>query len=80
MHYVYIIRSTSHPDETYIGYSTDLKQRIIDHNNGLSKHTSKFMPWDLLWAGIFQTKEKAQAFEKYLKTASGRAFRNKRLL
>jgi putative endonuclease len=50
-------------DATYTGSSTNLKNRIIAHNNGQSKHTAKFKPWDLLWAGIFSTKEKAEKFE-----------------
>jgi hypothetical protein len=31
MYYVYLLRSTSSPDKTYIGYSEDLKQHLADH-------------------------------------------------
>ena len=34
MHYVYLIRSESHPDETYIGLTSDLRARIAKHNEG----------------------------------------------
>jgi hypothetical protein len=34
----------------------------------------------LVWYSAFSTSEKCSEFEKYLKTASGKAFRNKRLV
>ena len=37
-------------------------------------HTSKFKPWRIQTAIAFDGKEKACAFEKYLKTGSGREF------
>ena len=48
MQYVYLLRSKSHPKEQYIGCTTDLKQRILDHNQGHSPHTAKFTPWKLV--------------------------------
>ncbi|MEO8326749.1 MAG: GIY-YIG nuclease family protein [Nitrospirota bacterium] len=48
MKYVYLIRSKSHPKQSYIGISSDLKKRLIVHNSGISVHTSKFMPWKLV--------------------------------
>jgi putative endonuclease len=44
MHYVYLIRSIAVPAQTYIGFTTDLKQRMASHNSGGSKHTAKFRP------------------------------------
>jgi len=74
MHYVYLLRSKSHPKEHYVGSTTDLKKRLLDHNRGDSPHTAKFAPWDLAAYFAFQEKHKALAFERYLKTGSGRAF------
>ncbi|MDX2095626.1 MAG: GIY-YIG nuclease family protein, partial [Alphaproteobacteria bacterium] len=37
-------------------------------------------PWELVWYCAFPDKYKALEFEKYLKSHSGRAFANKRLL
>jgi hypothetical protein len=37
------------------------------------------MPWQLITYTAFSDVKKAVAFERYLKTASGRAFANKRL-
>ena len=80
MWYVYIIRSSSSPEQTYVGASSDLKQRITDHNAGKSTHTAKFTPWELVWYSAFTDKFRALEFEKYLKSHSGRAFANKRLI
>jgi predicted GIY-YIG superfamily endonuclease len=80
MWYVYIIRSISHPDEEYTGASADLRQRLKDHNAGKSTHTAKFVPWELKCYVAFPDKERALAFEKYLKSHSGRAFAKKRLV
>jgi putative endonuclease len=79
MWYVYIIRSLSNPEQEYTGVSSDLKQRFTDHNAGKSPHTSKFLPWTLAWYCAFPDKANALAFEKYLKSHSGRAFASKRL-
>ena len=80
MNYVYLIRSIADPSQIYIGATSDLKQRITDHNSGKSTHTSKFAPWELEFYIAFPEKTMAYEFEKYLKTHSGRAFANKRLM
>jgi predicted GIY-YIG superfamily endonuclease len=80
MWYVYIIRSLSSPDQEYTGATSDLKQRIADHNAGKSTHTAKFMPWKLVWYCAFEDKLQALEFEKYLKSHSGRASAKRRLL
>jgi len=79
MWYVYIIRSINFPDQEYTGATADLKRRIAEHNAGRSTHTSKFMPWELVWYCAFPDKHRALAFESYLKSHSGRAFAKKRL-
>jgi putative endonuclease len=56
-----------------------LKRRLPEHNAGKSAHTAKFKPWELVWYCAFPDKYKALAFEKYLKSHSGRAFAKKRL-
>ncbi len=80
MHYVYIIRSTEKPEKTYIGYTGNLKSRLIKHNEGGSPYTSKYRPWDIFWYCAFHEKYRALAFEAYLKSHSGKAFTNKRLI
>lgn len=80
MWYVYILRSIEFLEQLYYGASEDLKTRLKDHNAGKSSHTAKYAPWELLWYCAFPDKYKALEFEKYLKSHSGRAFANKRLL
>ena len=79
MYYVYILRSPQFPEKVYMGITSDLKQRLVDHNNGKSPHTAKFMPWNLECYTAFVDKRRAYDFEKYLKSHSGRAFAKKRL-
>jgi predicted GIY-YIG superfamily endonuclease len=79
MHYVYLLRSLKYPDQTYIGYTTNLKERIIKHNEGGSKHTSSCKPWKLVSYIAFSDRYKALSFEAYLKHGSGHAFAKKRL-
>lgn len=73
-HYVYIIQSTSHPEHYYVGYTTNLEQRLTEHNSGKLPNTARYRPWKLTVAMAFTDREKALAFEKYLKTGSGRSF------
>jgi predicted GIY-YIG superfamily endonuclease len=61
----------------YVGSTEDLVARISDHNAGRSTHTAKFRPWTLAWYCAFPTPGKAANFERYLKSASGRAFQKK---
>ena len=79
MKYVYLIKSELHPKQSYIGITSDLKKRLAIHIGGGSVHTSKFKPWKLITFMAFSEDSKALAFERYLKTASGRAFAKKRL-
>ena len=74
MHYVYLLRSESNPKQPYVGFTRDLRQRMQDHNEGRSPHTKKFRPWILVAYFAFAQEKMAVAFEKYLKSASGRAF------
>jgi len=77
MHYVYIIRSRSHPKQRYIGITNDIDSRLKKHNSGGSPHTSKHCPWSLETSVGFSDEAKAVAFERYLKTGSGFAFAKK---
>jgi predicted GIY-YIG superfamily endonuclease len=79
MHYVYLLRSEADADQTYIGLTSDLKLRLAKHNSGGSPHTAKHRPWKLVACLAFDHREKAAAFEAYLKSGSGRAFSKKRL-
>ena len=79
MYYVYLLRSQSEQDQTYIGMTEDLRRRLLDHNEGKSVHTNKFRPWSLVTYLAFSNRDRAAQFERYLKSGSGRAFAKKRL-
>ena len=79
MKYVYLLQSTSSPNQRYIGITDNLNNRLDNHNSGGSPHTAKFRPWKVIVAIRFEDHDKAVAFEKYLKSGSGRAFANKHL-
>ncbi|HVY13553.1 MAG TPA: GIY-YIG nuclease family protein [Alphaproteobacteria bacterium] len=77
MHYVYLLRSINHLDQKYSGVTDDLRKRLAEHNAGKSIHTNKFKPWRLVTYIAFDTRTKADAFEKYLKQGTGHAFAKK---
>ena len=74
MIYVYILQSISDPDRFYDGITRELKRRLIQHNAGEVFHTAKYRPWRIKNYFAFDDHSKAYAFEKYLKSGSGRAF------
>jgi len=74
MRYVYLLDSEIVPGQRYVGMTSDLKQRLRDHNSGKSRHTSKYAPWTLVTYLAFSDGRKAELFERYLKSGSGHAF------
>ena len=77
-HYVYILE-TEDLQHHYVGLTEDLRKRVEDHQQGRSPHTAKCGPWRLKTYIAFSDHAAAVAFEKYLKSGSGRAFAKKRL-
>ncbi len=78
MKHVYVLESQI-GEHFYVGITQDLAARLTKHNAGEVLHTAKFRPWRVRTFITFSEDERAIAFEKYLKTASGRAFAKKRL-
>ena len=79
MRYVYLLKSNTNPRHRYVGLTADLQKRLREHNAGKSPHTSKNRAWKLVVALRFENDERALAFERYLKSGSGRAFADKHL-
>ena len=77
--YVYILRTDSTPPRFYTGFTENLQTRVKHHNSGGDPHTAKYGPWRIKTAIAFTDREQALAFERYLKSPSGRAFAKKRL-
>ena len=77
---VYILQSEIDESRFYVGITElAVKERLQYHNRGQVSHTSKYRPWRIKTYTVFSDKARAFAFEKYLKTHSGRAFAKKRL-
>lgn len=76
--FVYIL--TCADGKLYTGCTNDLRDRLHRHKRGSVPATKDRRPVTLLFYCGFKDKYKAIAFEKYLKTGSGRAFSNKRFI
>jgi putative endonuclease len=79
MTYVYILQSVDNSERHYVGATGNLPARLQKHNAGEVSHTSKYAPWTIQTYLAFADEKRAFAFEKYLKSASGRAFAKRRL-
>lgn len=79
MRYVYILESLTFEGRHYVGISRDLRARLQRHNAREVPHTSKFAPWRIKTYVAFSDDAAGHAFERYLKSASGRAFARKRI-
>ncbi len=79
MYYVYILESIVNK-KWYIGYTSNLRQRISDHNNGKGgKTTKQGLSWKLIYYEAYLNKEDATGREIFLKSGSGHRFINKQL-
>lgn len=74
MHYVYILKCK---DGYYVGCTSDLKDRIARHQKGQVQATKNRLPVSIKIYFAIDSEYKAYAFEKYLKSGSGRAFLKK---
>ena len=66
MNCVYVLQSLV-ADIYYIGYSSDVKKRLAQHNSGQSQYTRQHMPWKLVYCEIYQNEKLARDREKQLK-------------
>jgi len=74
MYYTYILESKSNKGTRYIGHTEDLRKRLVYHNAGKCRHTSKYLPWKLKLYVAFEDIKYAQHFKRYLKSGSGHSF------
>ena len=71
---VYVLYSPTYK-KTYIGFTSDIEQRLISHNHPNNKGwTKRFQPWELAYSEVFNTKEEAMQREHQLKSSRGREF------
>ena len=73
MFYVYAISSRV-KNYIYVGLTNNLERRLKEHNNGRSKTTKSYVPFDLLYSEILESRKAARIREKYLKSGVGKEF------
>lgn len=78
MWYVYILKCIN--NTFYTGCTGNLDARLARHQKGQVHYTKDKLPVELITYIVFKDKYKAYQFEKYLKSGSGIAFRNKRFI
>ena len=66
MYYVYILKSKK-VDKLYIGYTADLKQRFVSHNQGRNRATKAYVPFDLVYYEAYGSSKDARQRESQLK-------------
>jgi len=71
--YVYVLQSES-DEGFYIGFSTDLRRRLKEHQAGKSFATSYRGPWRLIYYEAYLEEADALGREEFLKSGGGRRF------
>ena len=66
MYYVHILQSDA-DDGLYIGFSSDLKRRLAEHQCGRAFATSYRGPWKLIYYEAYLEEADALGRERYLK-------------
>lgn len=71
---VYLLYSSKF-NKIYIGYTSNLEERIKSHNElGTKGYTTKYRPWTIIHTETFEDKSTAMKREKELKSSRGRTF------
>jgi putative endonuclease len=71
MFFVYILQSQK-DNQLYVGFTENLKQRVITHNKGSVPSTKSRRPWKLIYFECYTNQNDALRREKYLKTTPGK--------
>jgi putative endonuclease len=66
MHYVYVLQGERDPERFYIGFSSDLRARLEQHNGGQNRSTVG-QSWRLVYYEAYLTRSAAQGRERILK-------------
>ncbi|TSC95333.1 MAG: putative endonuclease [Parcubacteria group bacterium Athens1014_10] len=77
-YWVYILESVN-DKKRYIGFATDIKKRIREHNSGMVVSTNYRKPLKLIYAELCLNQKDARRRENYFKRTGGRRFLAKRL-
>ena len=67
-YYVYVLRSDNKSRViTYVGYTNNLKKRLILHNRGKGAKFTRGRLWKIIYSEKFDTKSEAKSREYYIK-------------
>jgi len=64
--FVYVLYS-HHTRKRYIGYTTDLRKRLKEHNAGHVKSTKSGLPWRVIAYKKYSSRSEARWIERSLK-------------
>ncbi len=70
MFYTYVLKSVK-GDNLYVGYTRDLKRRLLEHNQGLNLSTKPYRPWKVIYYEACLNEVDAKRREGYLKKTQG---------
>ena len=74
-YYVYMLKSKGVKPVTYVGYTKNIKERLVLHNSGKGAKFTRGRTWKLIYKEIYKSKNKAISREYYIK--KNRTLRNK---
>ena len=58
--------------KTYVGYTSNLENRLLYHNTGKVKSTKSFKPWRIIYSEFAISSLEAKERERYWKSGAGR--------
>lgn len=70
-YYVYVLKSINQ-NFLYVGFSTDLKKRLKQHNDKHEFSTKPYAPLELIHYEAYKNVADAKRREKYFKTTKGK--------
>ena len=65
--HVYMLKSLGKKPVTYVGYTNNLKKRVIQHNTGKGAKFTRGRKWKLIYKENFNSKKEAISREYYIK-------------
>ena len=79
MYFVYLLQCAD-DKSWYIGFTSNLRRRIVEHKGGYGcRTTSRKNNWKLIYFETYLNKMDAIGREKFLKSGSGRTYLKKQL-
>ncbi len=72
-YFVYILQS-ERDGSYYVGYTSNLEQRLNRHNMGRSAYTRGKAPWKLVYQEVRGSKSEAMRREREIKGKKGREY------